>query len=150
MTSAIWIDANVPMYAFGQDQLYKTPCRRILALAAQFSGTFRIDAEVLQDLVHRYTALKIWNEQKQDFMDFALLMRGATEPVTGLDVEWAAQLVERYPHLSARDLIHLAVMSRVGASHIVSADRGFDAIEGLTRLDPLRVEEWEPLVAGGG
>lgn len=46
------------------------------------------------------------------------------------------------PELSARDLIHVAIMRRVGSRQIVTADRAFDAIEGIERLDPLRVEEW--------
>ena len=30
---------------------------------------------------------------------------------------------------------HLAVMDRIGLTHIISADRGFDAVPGITRLD---------------
>jgi hypothetical protein len=64
------------------------------------------------------------------------------------DVSLAATLFEQYPQLSARDLIHVAVMQRMGAKHIVSADRAFDRIEGITRLDPALVAEWRALVTG--
>jgi hypothetical protein len=149
MTSAIWIDANVPMYAFGRDGPYRPACKRILGLAGDRPGAFWIDAEVLQEVLHRYLAVGVWAHQQPAFMRFALLMQDTTEPIYGEDVERAGAYAGQYRDLSARDLLHLAVMQRVGATHIVSADRGFDQIDGITRLDPLRVEEWEPLVAGG-
>jgi predicted nucleic acid-binding protein len=65
------------------------------------------------------------------------------------DVEDAASLATAYSPLSARDLIHLAIMRRVGSSQIVSADRAFEGVNGIERLDPLLVEEWAPRVTGG-
>jgi predicted nucleic acid-binding protein len=44
--------------------------------------------------------------------------------------------------LSARDLLHAAVMQRVGTERIVSADRRFDVIAWLQRLDPATVATW--------
>jgi predicted nucleic acid-binding protein len=62
------------------------------------------------------------------------------------DVVAAASIADEYVRLSARDLIHLAILQRVGATHIVTADRSFDGIDGITRLDPLLVDEWQSLV----
>ena len=45
--------------------------------------------------------------------------------------------------VSARDLVHAAVMQRLGVSRIISADTDFDRLEGIDRLDPIRIEEWE-------
>lgn len=36
----------------------------------------------------------------------------------------------------------MAVMQRLGARRIISADTDFDRIEGTDRLDPARIEEW--------
>jgi len=44
--------------------------------------------------------------------------------------------------IDARDLVHATVMLRVGSKRILTADRGFDKIPGIERLDPLLVEEW--------
>lgn len=50
------------------------------------------------------------------------------------DAEAAKDGVLRYPSLSARDAIHLAVMRRAGVERILSFDRGFDAVPGVERL----------------
>jgi predicted nucleic acid-binding protein len=149
MTSAIWIDAHVPIYSFGRDHEMKAPSTYIISLIELFPSRFATDSEVLQELLHRYVSLRLWDHYRGVFTDFVNLMADATEAVFGVDIEVAAGLHDRYPGPSSRDLVHAAVMHRVGSTHIVSADRGFDDIDGITRLDPLRVKEWEPMVAGG-
>jgi predicted nucleic acid-binding protein len=58
------------------------------------------------------------------------------------DAIGAAQLADAYPTLDARDLIHLAVMRRLGVPLIISADTGFDRVPEVERLAPGRFEEW--------
>lgn len=45
-------------------------------------------------------------------------------------------LVDRYPRLEARDIVHVATCLHEGITEIISPDRGFDAVDGLTRIDP--------------
>lgn len=71
-----------------------------------------------------------------------MLMRGKIEPDHAADVEIAASLAEQQQGLSARDLLHAAVMRRTGVARIVSADRGFEHLPGLQRLDPADVTIW--------
>ena len=73
-------------------------------------------------------------------------MTGRIEPMLAGDVARAAQLADSYPGLSARDLVHAAVMFRVGSSRIATADTGFDFIDGIERLDPMMVDEWSDTV----
>lgn len=73
-------------------------------------------------------------------------MKGRIEPLIDKDVELASKLADRYPALSARDLIHVAIAVRAGATHIVSADTAFDVVTEIQRLDPLRVAEWREAV----
>lgn len=70
------------------------------------------------------------------------LMRGRIQPVYFRDVQSAAALADMYPTANARDLIHVAVMNRLGVTRIVSTDRDFDDIFGIERLDPMLVDEW--------
>ena len=56
MSPAVFIDANVPIYAAGGDHPYKEPCARILRMAAEEPQPFVTDSEVLQELMHRYLA----------------------------------------------------------------------------------------------
>lgn len=54
-------------------------------------------------------------------------------PIELDDVQRARALLSS-PGLQARDAIHVAVMQRHGISRILSFDRAFDQVTGLTRL----------------
>lgn len=41
-----------------------------------------------------------------------------------------------YPHLSSRDLVHLAVMLNHGVEAILTMDRHFDSVSQVRRIDP--------------
>lgn len=140
--SAIFIDANIPIYATGRAHPLRTPCIRVLRLIGDHPNAFVTDAEVLQELVHRYLALRLWPEGKGVLIRFARLMRDRVEPIFADDVEMAASLADRYSGLSARDLIHAAVMSRLGLSRIATADRAFSQLPGFERLDPADIDNW--------
>ena len=142
MSPATFLDANVPIYAAGRPHRLKEPSSQVLMLAAQSPASFVTDAEVLQELLHRYLALRLWPQGREVFHRFAELMRERVEPVQGEDVEQAARLADEYPELGARDLLHAAVMRRLGVRRLVSADAGFDRLSGLERLDPAGVETW--------
>jgi hypothetical protein len=142
MSPPTFLDANVPIYAAGRPHRLKEPSSQVLMLAAERPAAFVTDAEVLQELLHRYLALRLWRQGKEVFHRFADLMRERVEPVHAADVEQAALLADEYPELGARDLLHAAVMQRLGVRRLVSADAGFDRLSGLERLDPMNVEEW--------
>jgi hypothetical protein len=93
------------------------------------------DAEVLQEILHRYTALGR-RERAIEVCHLFLKVVPDVLPVTREAVERALDLHARYPQLQARDSLHLAVMQQHGISRILSADRHFDGIPGLIRLDP--------------
>jgi uncharacterized protein len=136
------------MLVWGRDHSLKKPCIRVLDLVAMYPAEFFTDAEVLQE-IHRYTAIGRWAEVQRQFESFASLFSGHVEPMHASDVEQAASFAATYQRLSARDLVHLAVMQRVGSQHIVTADGDFDGIEHIQRLDPADVEEWRSLVTEG-
>lgn len=143
--SRFFLDANVPTYAAGRDHPLKEPCREVLRLAARRPGAFFTDAEVLQELLHRYLSLGRWPEGKRVVLDFATLMRGCVEPVLVEDAVLACELADRYgSRLAARDLLHAAVMLRTGSTKVVTADRDFDGLAamGIGRLDPADVGVW--------
>jgi predicted nucleic acid-binding protein len=139
MSPAAFIDANVPIYAAGRPHPLKAHCVDVLALAAEHPERFITDAEVLQELLHRYLAPERWQAGAPVLAAFASLMAGRTEPVIAQDVMAAAKLAGEAPGVSARDVLHAAVMVRVGCHRVISADRDFDRIPGLQRLDPAEV-----------
>jgi uncharacterized protein len=125
---SVFVDANIPTYAGGRDHPLKEVSIEILDVIAAYPTAFVTDAEVLQELLHRYLAIRAWSLGEGVLHRFAALMRGRVEPMLAQDVEFAATLTSELPGLSDRDLIHLAVMRRLGVSRIVSADRGFDSV----------------------
>ncbi len=147
MNPAVFIDANVPIYAAGRDHPYKEPCARVLRVLADDPQSFLTDSEVLQEILHRYLASGRWALGREVVRAFAEAMRGRIEPVHGEDVILAVELADRHPGVSARDLVHTGVMQRVGVSRIISADTDFDRLDGIQRLDPARIEEWEDYIS---
>lgn len=132
----LFLDANIPMYASGGGHPLQASAVAVLAAAGEHPESFITDAEVLQEILHRYRSQRLWGRGRLVFEEFGNLMSRSTIPVTADDVRAAARLGEEYHKPDARDLIHIAIMIRRGISDIVSADRGFDDVSGIERLDP--------------
>ena len=99
------------------------------------SGRERLvsDAEVLQEILHRYVSIGRPDAIQPAFN--ALL--GVVDEVFSVDqaaVERAKQIVLGHRSLSARDAVHLAVMQIHGVRKILSFDQGFDGFPGITRV----------------
>lgn len=138
----IHIDTNIPIYAAGRQHSLKAPCQEITRIVAAAPQVFASDAEVLQGLLHYYRSGNNWAMGRLVYDAFVRLAAGRICAVSDADVTLAATLVGTYPRLSARDRIHLAVVQRTSATHIVTADRDFDGIPGLQRLEPAHVAIW--------
>jgi predicted nucleic acid-binding protein len=91
------------------------------------------DAEVLQEILHRFTAIA-----RRDAIDPAFeAILGVVDVVHSIeldDVQRARRLVKSWDRLSARDAIHVAVMQRHEIGRILSFDAGFDGVEGVVRV----------------
>lgn len=146
--TTIFLDANVFIYATGRPHPLKQPSGEVLLLAASHPEQFLTSAEVIQELIHRFMALHAWSTGRQTVSDALTLMGGRIEPLLAEDVALACDLVGHNPGLSARDLTHLAVMSRTGCTRIASADSSFDRVSEIQRLDPLLVDGWRGAPAG--
>ena len=143
MNPVVFIDANVPIYAAGRDHPYKEPCTRILRMLAADPRHFVTDSEVIQEMMHRYRASGRWTLGREVVRTFAEVMSGRIESVRGEDVILTSELADHHPEVSTRDLVHAAVMQRLEMDRIISADRDFDRLVGIGRLDPARLAEWE-------
>jgi len=146
MSPATFGDANVPIYAAGRAHPLKEPCVQVLLLAAEHPQAFVTDAEVLQELIHRYLALRLWPQGRGAFHRFSDILRERVEAVQAVDVQHAAGLADTHPELGARDLLHVAVMHRLGVRRIISAVIGFDRLPEIERLDPAQEPGWRHLV----
>lgn len=129
----IFVDSNVPMYLVGADHRHKTDARRLLETAIADGERLVTDAEVLQEILHRYVAIDR-RDAIQPAFDALLGVVDDVRPIERSDVERAKAIVLGHPRLSARDAVHLAVMGRERISRIMSFDAGFDGFPGVTRL----------------
>ena len=96
------------MYLAGAANPLKSESQIALERAMPAGERIVTDCEVLQELLHRYTAI---NRRKA-------IAPTVQNPVT----------------LSARDAVHVATMERHGVTKIMSFDADFDRWPGLTRL----------------
>ncbi|HET9344184.1 MAG TPA: type II toxin-antitoxin system VapC family toxin [Candidatus Limnocylindrales bacterium] len=129
----IFVDSNIPMYLVGGDYPNKVAARRRLEQAIVDNVPLASDAEVLQELLHRYVAIG-----RRDAIgpacDALLGVVDVVHPIELEDVTRARRLAETAPGLSARDAVHLAVMQRHGITRILTFDTGFDGIVGVERI----------------
>jgi len=129
----ILVDSNIPMYLIGVAHPHKSDARRLLEQAVSNRERLVADAEVLQEILHRYAAIG-----RRDAIQPAFdALLGIVDQVLAVDqstVERAKQIVLGYHQLSARDAVHLAVMQQHGIDRIMTFDSGFDSFPGITRL----------------
>ena len=123
----IFVDTNVLMYAVGRRHPLRSEARTFFETAlTDASVRLCTSAEVLQELLHAYIPV-----QRITTLDAALQLAESciseTWPVEPEDIRLARVLVDSFPALGARDVIHLASCRRRGVSAIKSFDRALTA-----------------------
>lgn len=129
----LFIDSNIPMYLIGATHPHKIDARRALEEAISHQVRLVTDAEVFQEILHRYAAI---GRRDAIAPAFALLSGLVDDvyPISLETVELARDIVQSYPSLSARDAVHVAAMKRGRVEQILSYDRGFDQYPGIKRV----------------
>ncbi|MHC4955819.1 MAG: type II toxin-antitoxin system VapC family toxin [Planctomycetota bacterium] len=129
----ILVDSNVPMYLVGAPHTHKSDAQQLLERCVLDQEKLVTDAEVLQEILHRYVAIQR-RDAIQPAFDALLGVVDEVLPIAATDVQRAREIVLGSPDLSARDAVHLAVMEHHGIDTILSFDRGFDGWPGVRRL----------------
>ncbi len=128
----VFVDSNIPMYLVGAEHPNKATARVALERAIADGERLVTDAEVLQEILHRYVAIA-----RPDAITPAMeALLGVVDEVFPIDsdaVLAASRLLQRTSGLSARDALHVALMRRHGVDDILTFDTGFDAIGDLRR-----------------
>ncbi|HEX4806496.1 MAG TPA: type II toxin-antitoxin system VapC family toxin [Conexibacter sp.] len=128
-------DTNVFVYALGGPSPYREPCRAIVEHAA--AG--RIRGEASADLVREFV-----HQRMRQIGDRALAVAAARRVVAlcrlhdvrATDLTLALWLFETHERITARDATFAAVALNRGLDAILSADRDFDEVPGIERIDP--------------
>jgi predicted nucleic acid-binding protein len=129
----ILIDSNVPMYIVGEPHPNKATALRLVERCLGRGERLVTDAEVLQEILHRYSAIRR-KDAIQPCFDALLGMVDDVLPIERDDALRAREILLGSAVLSARDAIHVAVMERGGIDTVLSFDAGFDGVAGISRL----------------
>lgn len=129
----ILVDSNIPMYLVGASHPHKADAQRLLEKLVSDQQRLVTDAEVLQEILHRYVAI-----DRRDAIQPAFdALLGTVDQVLAVDqgaAESAKEIVLGHRRLSARDALHIAVMEQHGIERILSFDSGYDGFPGIARL----------------
>lgn len=129
----IFIDSNIPMYLVGAPHPNKDAARAALERIIERGEKMVTSAEVMQEILHRYGALKR-PDAIQPAFDALLGVVDEVFPVDAEDVQRARDVMMGLGKLSARDALHVAVMKRRGVTRVLSFDTGFDAVDWVERV----------------
>jgi predicted nucleic acid-binding protein len=121
------------MYLVGAPHPHKTDSQRLLEKLISERSLLVTDAEVLQEILHRYVAI-----DRRDAIQSAFdALLGIVDQVFAIEqsaAERAKTIVLGHPRLSARHALHIAVMEQHRVEQILSFDAGFDGYPGMVRL----------------
>ena len=131
----ILIDANIFMYAAGAEHPHKAPSVALLRRIPRGEIDAAVDAEMLQEILHRYRAIGRWSEGRQVYA-LARRIVPLVVAITDQIVDRARDLLDDDGRLGARDAVHAAVVLDRDMDGVCSYDRDLDRIDGLRRFEP--------------
>ncbi len=138
MSENIFLDVNIFMYASGNSHVYKQPCINILNEVESGNIIATINTEILQELLYRYYYIKL-PEKGIELCNKILKYSLTILPVTKSDMVLAIETFNssKEKGIKPRDCIHAATMKNNEISRLISADKDFDNINFVTRIDPI-------------
>ncbi|MCY3971119.1 MAG: type II toxin-antitoxin system VapC family toxin [Acidobacteria bacterium] len=138
MADRLFVDANVFMYLAGRDATYRESCRHAIRGAIERGTMLTTSAEVLQEFLHYYAA-RGRPESARTVYQAATDICAEILPITEHQIVRALEVLVEHPGLPARDALHVATMETHGIERLLSADKEFDRIETVERVNPLAV-----------
>lgn len=131
--TTFFLDTNVLIYSRSSPPSeYRNSCLEILDAIERGEVDAQISTAVLEE---------VWNLELTDRVGG---IDGLTADVHELfapvlpvtDAIFAHALTLPHAHIGAKDRIHVATCLENGIERIVTADKGFDTVAGLQRIDP--------------
>jgi uncharacterized protein len=129
------LDSNIFMYAGGVTHPHKNPCLQLLKKIASGDIDAVIDAEVLQEILHRYRSIHRWEDRCRVF-ELARQIVPIVVQVTDDILDLTLDIMKLHPELMARVALHAAACQISGSDVFCSYDEDFDKISDFKRLKP--------------
>jgi len=122
----IFVDSNIFIYGVGRSHPLREKAQSFFLETSEAGKRLVTSTEVLQELLHAYLPVG-----RTETLDAALELatKGVDEviPIDRETVLLARALVDKYPGLTARDLLHLAVCQVHKISELMTFDRNLRA-----------------------
>jgi predicted nucleic acid-binding protein len=129
----LFLDTTVLVHALGGEHLQRQPCRTILTAGQSGDVELHVSVEALQELLHHRLRRTDRASAVSQARRFAAGLH--LHPFDTTVLTRALDLVA-HTELRGRDAAHAATALEHGFDAIVTADRDFDGIPGLTRIEP--------------
>ena len=129
-----YIDSNIFFYARIMDKRYGEPCSKILR------GIFRGEIEAVTSVL---TPIEVANalrkygvsrEEVRNSIDAMLSLDMEIYEIDRIDIAEAIRISEEFD-ISPYDAVHVAIMKKAGVTRIISADKDFDRVTGIERIE---------------
>ena len=128
-----FVDANVVVYSGVRDSPYREPCLEVMAAITRGDVEGRTSTAVLEEVWHLELSCRVRAIDGLAARAYAIL--GPLLPVS--DESFRRALALDAPSLGANDRLHVATCLTHGIDVVVTADKGFDAVSEVRRIDPL-------------
>jgi predicted nucleic acid-binding protein len=137
-----FVDTNVVIYTRSSTP-YCDPCSQIVTAIAAGEADGRTSTAVLEEVWH----LEL-SERARRLEGLAANAYATFRPVLDVTSEIFARALDLDDtSIGANDRVHVATCLANDIDTILSADRGFDAVEQLRRIDPLDTSAVEALLS---
>lgn len=132
----ILLDTTVLVYATGSAHPLREPCRSLVAAIGDGRLAASTTVEVIQEFAHVRARRRDRADAAATAMSFATLLAPLVM-VDSDDLSLGLRVFREDTRVGAFDaVLAAAVMRRDHLTALVSADRAFTRVEGLTLLDP--------------
>lgn len=134
-----YIDTNIIIYALEEDPKYSEKCRKILKEIEEKDLEGGASMLSMVEIIHVLQKHKHALDTGKN-ADIG----GVIAAIEAIGLEWfdlsfaAIERAAKYDYnLGGADRVHLATMDINSITEIISADKDFDGIPGIKRIDPL-------------
>jgi predicted nucleic acid-binding protein len=130
-----YLDTNIFLYAADPRSPYHEACKGILVGIAKGSLKAFTSVETIQEIVYFHQRQRQIRQGLKLVDDIFKLMPELL-PVDKEIIIKFRKLLDRYPGVPSRDLVHLATCEVNGLRDIISIDRDFDKFKEVSRILP--------------
>lgn len=125
----LYVDSCIPMYLIGAAHPNKNRVLQMVPTLLSGAEPLVTSAEVFQEILHRYRALKDSANLGRAYDALEELVERVVE-VRKEDVDQSRIFLAEYSRLSSRDCLHVAIMKRLKCKRIWTFDHGFETVAG--------------------